>query len=619
MCGIAGVMGGFAPDSRRKFLNSLSAGLAHRGPDGCQTYEDDHAGLVHTRLSIIDLSAQGNQPFYNEDRSVVLICNGEIYNYKQLRNELEANGHQFNSASDSEVIVHLYEDYRDQPEKLLLKLTGMFAFAIWDINARKLLLARDRIGIKPLYFSVAAGKLVFSSEVQPIVNTGIWPFDLDHTSLYEYFLLGSIPGPNTLYKEIQCLDAGTYLTAENGNVNITTYWDVPENDKHVMSEGEAQEELEALFTAIITDHLVADVPVGTFLSAGVDSSLISAIAVEQHPGINSFTASFPGEPEDEGVTAAETALKLGTTHFAYALTSNFFDDFEHQFRNMDQPYANPSALALGRISKLARQQVKVVLSGDGGDELFGGYNRHEFPKTPAFLRYIPRALQNDLLKIGSRVTGNKGLETLRKNIARTDVDIFMHKVALEKTQIILSMFAPEIAPKIDIERYSERVKKLYKRRQGADRLNNVLYVDMKTTLVDEMLTKCDRMTMQNGIEGRLPFLDHRLVEFAFNLPGDYKRKNGTGKIMLRNFLAKKLGRELAFREKTGFKSPFKHWMNTDKATHDFVVHNITEAKQIQLLNSKRLETIIGDLDCVTQETVFALVCLNTFCKNAPLL
>ncbi len=619
MCGIAGVIGRFAPESRHKFLDSLSSGLAHRGPDGCRSYEDDHAGLVHTRLSIIDLSARGNQPFYNEDKSVVLICNGEIYNYKQLRTELEAKGHRFNSDSDSEVIVHLYEDHRNQPEQLLLRLTGMFAFAIWDVKAKKLLLARDRIGIKPLYYLSANGHLVFSSEVQPIANTGIHPFTLDYTSVYEYFLLGSIPGPNTLYKEIHCLEAGSYLTAQNGNVNITTYWDVPESTQNVVSEAAAQEELEALFTEIIKDHLVADVPVGAFLSAGVDSSLITAVAVEQHPGINTFTASFPGEPEDEGVIAAETARKLGTTHFAYTLTSNFFDDFGNQFRNMDQPYSNPSALALGRISKLARQQVKVVLSGDGGDELFGGYNRHEFPKKPSFLKYIPRALQNDLLKIGSRVTGNKGLETLRKSIARTDVDIFIHKVALEKTQIILSMFAPEITLQIDTERYPERLKKLYKKRLGNDRLNKVLYLDMKTTLVDEMLTKCDRMTMQNGIEGRLPFLDHRLVEFAFNLPGDYKRKNGTGKIMLRNFLAKKSGSELAFREKTGFKSPFKHWMNTDKVTHDFVVDNLNEAKQIPLLNGKMLETIIGDLDGVAQESIFALVCLNTFCKNTQLL
>ena len=590
----------------------LAHELGHRGPDGCGRYEADLIALVHTRLSIIDLSANGNQPMYNEDQSIILVCNGEIYNYQGIREQLLQKGHTFSSHSDCEVILHLYEEHRNDPSKLLKELTGMFAFAIWDTARKKLFIARDRVGIKPMYYSFHEGRLVFASEIKPIAATGLTPTKTDYTSLYEYYLLGSIPGPNTLYQNVKALEPGHYLVVEGGKLSITEYWDIPKGLKSWASEADAIAEADKLLTEVIKDHLVADVPVGTFLSAGVDSSLITAVAVGHHPGIHSFTASFPGEPEDEGVVAGETAKRLQTTHHSYELTTNFFNDFTTQFRDIDQPFAISSALSLGRISKVAREHVKVALSGDGGDELFGGYKRYEFPKQPGFLKFIPQPLQNTVLQIGAKVTGKKSLETLRQNLQITDWQRFVDKIRVTEPAVALSFFAPEIVPEIDTQRFTNRVRSLFEKRRGEDPLNQVLYVDMKTTLVDEMLTKCDRMTMINGIEGRVPFLDHRMVELAFSMPASFKRKNGVGKIVLRELLAKRLGNELAYRVKTGFNSPLQQWLASDQQTIAFVRKEIQQASGLAFVNKNTLGRYAAEPHRYPPGLVFSLVCLNHY-------
>ena len=339
------------------------------------------------------------------------------------------------------------------------------------------------------------------------------------------------------------------------------------------------------------------------------------MAVDHQPGIHSFTASFPGEPEDEGIIAAQTAVRLGTTHHAYELKSNFYADFDTQFRDMDQPFAINSALSLGRISKMARQYVKVVLSGDGADELFGGYYRHQFPKMPAFLKLIPSQLQNRVLKAGARLTGKKSLETLSKVLEIPEGQKFLSRMAVSDSESILSLLAPDTAKEIDTDRFLRRLTDLFSSRNDDDQLNKLLYVEMKTTLVDEMLTKCDRMTMINGIEGRVPFLDHRFVDLAFNIPAGFKREGGTGKLLLRNLLAKRLGKSLAFREKTGFNSPLKQWLTNDAETRNFTIANIDEVKRVPIFNNKQLQYYSENLDKIKTEAIFGLVCMNTYFKN----
>ena len=615
MCGIAGLYGNFGSADKEKAIASLSVSLAHRGPDGNGRFQDEDAALVHTRLSIIDLSENGNQPFFNESKSLVLICNGEIYNYQPLRAELIKKGHHFTSTSDSEVILHLYEEHQDDPMKLLSRLTGMFAFALWDTGRKRLFIARDRIGIKPLYYSYAGGRLIFSSEVLPIIKTGLTDSAIDHTSLYEYFLTGSVPGPNTIYAEVKCVEPGHFLIAEDGRLTDEEYWDIPAGVKKWQDEAEVLDAVDNLLREVVKDHLVADVPVGTFLSAGVDSSLITAMAVEHHPGIHSFTASFPGEPEDEGTMAADTAKKLGTTHHSYELTSNFFSDFELQYKDMDQPFAISSALSLGRIAKVARQLVKVVLSGDGADELFGGYFRHELPQRPSFLKYIPKGIRSIALSAGAKLTGKESLVRLRDNLALTEGEKFLAKMAIAKPAGVLALFSPGIAAQIDTKRLVKRLNSLIERRKQHDELSRILYVDMKTTLVDEMLTKCDRMTMINGVEGRVPFLDHRVVELAFSIPSIYKRRDGVGKVILRQLLAKKLGSELAYRKKTGFNSPLQNWLATDKAMTERVKKEFRSAGKLQFLNGQTMATYEASPESISAGFVFSIVCLNYFLRD----
>lgn len=615
MCSIAGAWGELDLETKHNTAKALGVALAHRGRNGYDCYIDSKVILTHNRLSIIDLSDNGTQPLYNEDKTVVLICNGEIYNYKTLRSQLLGRGHTFSSASDSEVILHLYEENRDNPERLLNSLTGMFAFAIWDTSKQQLFLSRDRIGIKPLYYSYINGILAFASEVKPLSLCKIVSSDIDYTSVYEYFLMGSIPAPNTLYQHIKCLDAGHYLLASNNEIKIKQYWDIPHIQGKWKNTAHITDTVETLLSDIVKEHMVADVPVGTFLSAGVDSSIISFFAAKHQSGISSFTASFPGEPEDEGEIAQLTAKRLGTTHHNHILKGNFFDKFEEQFLHIDQPFGIASALSLGRIANKANEHVKVVLSGDGGDELFGGYKRHSIPLQPSFLKAIPTPFQNSFLKIASTITRKKSLEKLRENMLLKESTIFLERTATSLPHVALSFISQDLHNKIDLGRYQQRIDAMFNKCPSTDKLNRILYVDMKTTLVDEMLTKCDRFTMANGIEGRVPLLDHRMVELAFSIPGKEKRNETTDKIPLRSILAKNLGKELAYREKTGFNSPLKKWLKSDKYTRDFAISNIDNARKVLFLDTKYLSSSIDNLDTLLTTEVFALVCIGNYFKN----
>lgn len=615
MCGIAGILGNFDNKSREKANSALYQFLKHRGKDGYGTYNDELISLSHMRLSIIDLSERGNQPLYNEDRSLVLICNGEIYNFAAIRKQLEQAGHIFYSNSDSEVILHLYEEYAGNFSKLLNSLTGMFAFALWDIKQKKLFIARDRLGIKPLYYYKQGNNLIFSSEVKPIFATGLANFTYDYTSVFEYFYTGSIPGPNTLYNEIKALPPGHYLVADNDKFNLYQYWDVPQTLGNWKNTDEVNEAVNHLLAEVVKDHLVADVPVGTFLSAGIDSSIITCFAAKFHPAIHTFTASFPGEPEDEGQIAEKTAGFLKTTHHALKLNSNFFLDFDTQFSFLDQPFANSSALSLGRISKLASNTIKVVLSGDGGDELFAGYFRHNTMKLPSFLKYIPGPIQHQVLELGAKITGKSSLKKLSDVLKLSEIEKYISKFAVTSEKHALSLFSSHIINQIDVGRYINRMESGYKHFEQNDIVNKLLYVDVKTTLVDEMLTKCDRMTMINNIEGRVPLLDHRMVELAFSIPSYYKQNSTMGKLPLRQIVQQQLGTDLAKREKSGFNSPLKKWLTEDDLTLNFAKEHLRGIKDIDFLSDKIKSEMIGLNKNSYYIDTFSLLCLNYFLEN----
>ncbi len=615
MCGIAGVYGNISDKNITSISEGILRDLKHRGPDGHGSYTDDQVALIHTRLSIIDLSEAGNQPLFSTDGSVVLVCNGEIYNYKEIRTELIAKNHRFVSNSDCEVLIHLYQEYPDDPEKVLNRLTGMFAFALWDKTRQRLLIGRDRLGIKPLYYYKSADTIAFASEVRPIVNTRLTNFSLDHTSVFEYFMLGSVPGPNTLYNEIKALEPGHYIDITPDKTRFVKYWDVSPGLKNWKNQAEVNKAVEELLAEVVEDHLVADVPVGTFLSAGIDSSLVTYFATRMHPAIETFTASFPGEEEDEGRIAQDTSTRLGIKNQLFELRNNFFEDINDQFRNFDQPFGNTSALSLGRISREARKNIKVVLSGDGADEIFAGYYRHILPPQPGFLKYIPGGLQDITLRAGAALTGKNSLEKLRRNLKISEISKYISKIWLLAPEQVLELLHPDIAKHIDTTRFVSRMERFYADFKQDDAINRLLYVDVKTTLVDEMLTKCDRMTMMNALECRVPFLDHRMVELAFSIPSRFKISNNFGKIPLRSIVANKLGDKLAYRKKTGFNSPLRKWLMEDPASNAFAVNNIASLKHEALFNSEKMNNLKTNFTAGDSSLIFSLICLNIYFAN----
>ncbi|MDO9551452.1 asparagine synthase (glutamine-hydrolyzing) [Rhodonellum sp.] len=618
MCGI----GGFAKKSQSKdskpFIDRFVSSLKHRGPDGSGFFENEFVALIHTRLSIIDLSEKGNQPLFNEDKSLVLICNGEIYNFQQIRNRLIQKGHDFHSSSDSEVILHLYEDLDGNIQKVLNELTGMFSFALWDSKKEHLIIARDRVGIKPMYYSLSEGNFGFASEVAPLANAGLFVVHPDPTSLFEYFLMGSIPEPNSWYKEIKALPPGHYGVWEEDGFTMHKFWNLPTTLNHQFKSAmEVAEESEHLLKGIVSDHLIADVPVGTFLSAGIDSSLISHYAGEQQKGIHSFSAAFPGEPEDESKIAAQTAHKIGASHDSFVVETDFFNDFDQYYGDMDQPFGISSALSLSRISSLAKTKVKVVLSGDGADELMGGYGRHTAFYNPPILQGLPKNARSFIFNGIGKTFGKDSLVKAAGYLQLADSEKYLNRYQILQEQEALEILHPDIRNQVDTSRYKNRLENVWNEYSGEELLNNMLYLDLKTSLVDEMLTKVDRMTMSQGLEARVPFLDHRFVEFCFSIPERHKRNDQFGKLPLRLLVQKHFGDSLAYRKKTGFNSPLKKMLQEDIPTKNLFLQKLNALGKSGLIDT---DTIAGkflrnDQNQLNPSLAFGLVTLSYFLEK----
>lgn len=614
MCGIAGFIKSTDFQDFTKIKNNLASALQHRGPDGCGIYENANLALIHTRLSIIDLSANGDQPLKNEDNTLVLICNGEIYNYLEIRSELIKKGHKFHSTSDSEVILHLYEELDGDFSAVLRRLIGMFAFSLLDISKQKLFIARDRIGIKPLYYHSSANNFLFASEVAPLANCGLIKTSTDPTSIFEYFLLGCVPEPNSWFEEIKALPPGHFGIWEKNQFIIHNYWDIHTSVcSGYKTVKEVSESSETLLRAIVSDHLVADVPVGTFLSAGIDSSLISYYAAEEKNGIHSFSAAFPGEPEDESLIAANTAKSIGATHETFEIDTDFFGSLNSHLGNLDQPFGISSSLSLSRISALAKTKVKVVLSGDGADELMGGYDRHVPFFNPPILQAVPLPLRSSLIKFTGALFGIKSFKDASIYLEIHDSVKYLDRYRINEEQECLDFIHPALRPLVDTCRYKRRIKKFWDECASEDLLTKMLYLDFKTSLVDEMLTKVDRMTMNQGIEARVPFLDHRFVEFSFTIPAQFKRNDEWGKLPLRFLIEKHFNHELAYRNKTGFNSPLKAMLKNDIPTRNFYLKKVESLRNCELLNSTRLSKIYNEpTDSISPSLAFGLVALETF-------
>ena len=568
MCGIVGVMdlSGARPISR-DLVSRMSETQLHRGPDESGLHLEPGLGLGHRRLSIIDLST-GQQPLFNEDRSVVVIFNGEIYNYQELIPELARAGHVFRTRSDTEVIVHAWEQWGEDCVK---RFRGMFAFALWDRNRQTLFLARDRLGVKPLYYSLLAdGQLIFGSELKALVEHPGFKRDLDPFAIEEYFAFGYVPEPRTIYAAARKLPPAHTLTIRRGDAiaEPREYWDVRFTLDNPISERDAQAELIERLSESIRLRMISEVPLGAFLSGGVDSSAVVAImaGVSAEP-VNTCSIAFSDPAFDESKYAQQVAQRYRTRHFVDRVDSDDFDLIDVLARTYDEPYADSSAIPTYRVCQLARQHVTVALSGDGGDENFGGYRRYRFHTMEERLRsMLPLSLRRPAFGLLGRMYPKADwapqvfrAKTTFEALARTSVDGYFHTVSVLREDLRGRLYSNAFKAQLGGYSAAEVLRRHAGRAGTDDPLGLVQYLDLKTYLIGDINTKVDRASMAHSLEVREPLMDHPLVEWLATLPSSLKLRGGQGKWLFKRAMQSHLPQDLLYRPKMGFSVPLASW------------------------------------------------------------
>ena len=567
MCGICGVVS-FQPNVslNRAILLQMNTALRHRGPDDEGYYEDNYASLAMRRLSIIDLHS-GKQPISNEAGDIWVIFNGEIYNFREVQAALEKRGHIFKTQSDTEIIVHAYEEYGDECVK---HLNGMFAIALWDARRRRFLLARDRLGIKPLYYWAGRDKLVFASELKALLFHPDVPRQVEPAAIDLFLTLEYIPAPRTIYKDVFKLLPGHLLVVENSQVQTTQYWDVQYQPVH-RGEAECAEILSGLIQESVGRHLMSDVPLGAFLSGGIDSStVVGYMSQAMSDPVQTFSIGFDDQTYNELPYAQAVAEHFGATHHVEILKPDYVSLAEELVTQFDEPFADTSIFPTFLISKVASEKVKVVLSGDGGDELFAGYDTYRAEKLSQYYGLLPGGLRQSLLpRLAEWIPpqpAKKGLINAMKRMVEGGVldpslqhtrwMIFLKPA--EKHLLYKSDLRATLNDNLSTGFFDEYFEKA----SGFDRLAQQQYVDVKTYLADDILAKVDRMSMAVSIEVRVPLLDYHIVEFAMNLPA-YMKLNGTRTKSIMRSAVKHFVPDIVLKKpKQGFSIPMKHWLCT---------------------------------------------------------
>jgi len=568
MCGICGKLE-FDLQARVSptLVKAMADTISHRGPDDDGYYVSGPIGLGFRRLSIIDLNT-GHQPISNEDGSVWIVFNGEIYNYQELREHLLSRGHIFKTRTDTEVIVHLYEEFG---ESCVEKLRGMFAFAIWDGRNRTLFIARDRLGIKPLYYASSSKSLVFASEMKAILADPEVRREVEPAMIDRFLSFNYTPGEETFFKNIHKLQPGHYMVARPGELQVRQYWDLHFSGEPVHpNQKQAEEQLVDLLEESVRLHMISDVPVGFLLSGGLDSTaMLSLAAGKTDQPISSYTIGF-SEPgiEDERPYARLAASRYGVKHYEMTITSKDFVDFLPQYVwHMEEAVCEPPAVALYYISKLAKEHVKVLISGEGGDEAFAGYPNY---RNLLWLERLKSAA-GPLKGVFSGMLGALNSVAHSKKIAKYMplLDIPLSSYYYSRTSSPFSFFnqpanpvySSAFAATVDKRKSLSAVQKYL---QGElNNLNKMLYVDTKTWLPDDLLVKADKITMANSIELRVPFLDHKVMEFAASLPSNFKVRGFTTKYLAKKALSARVPQEIINRKKTGFPVPYESWLRKD--------------------------------------------------------
>jgi asparagine synthase (glutamine-hydrolysing) len=574
MCGITGI---FAFNLVGKFnkihITTATQSLNKRGPDFQDIYIDEWVGLGHRRLSIIDTSSVAHQPMWDESKRYCIVYNGEIFNYPELRRELEQGGTTFFSQSDTEVLLKLYIRYQEQA---LSKLNGFFAFCIYDKQEQTFFVARDRFGIKPLLYVFDEDKFIFGSEMKTILQYGIEKA-IDYTSLHTYLQLNYIPAPDTVFKNVKKLLPGHYLRVKSKTISTEKYYNIPydahQSETNTIGYDDAKEKLKTLLEASVQRRLVADVPLGAFLSGGIDSSVITALAARHKPDLHTFSIGFRDEEYfDETEYAKLVARHFKTNHTTFSLTNDdLYAHVHHILDYLDEPFADSSAINVYILSKETRKHATVALSGDGADELLGGYNKHA-----AFYRMIhpgPKeqaaSLLLPVLKNLPQSRSGKISNTIRQLVRFAEgkklspSQRYWRWAGYADERQSGQLLSAETKDKINNEEYEIRKENLIKGIPEKYSMNDILLTDMNIVLPNDMLTKVDLMSMANGLEVRVPFLDYELVNFLFTLPSDYKINQNIRKRILQDAFRDVLPAKLYNRPKKGFEVPLLKWFRKE--------------------------------------------------------
>lgn len=552
MCGIAGFMG--QVENKADVIRNMTEVITHRGPDSDGFFTDDNISMGFRRLSIIDLGA-GHQPIYNEDKSLVLTFNGEIYNYKDLRKELIAKGHKFYTDTDSEVLVHGFEEWK---EDMLPKLRGMFGFAIYNTKDNSLFIARDFFGIKPMHYTQIGNDFVYASEIKSILEYPKFEKKFNRKALDSYLSFQYAVPPETFFEGVYCLMPGHYLWYKDGEVETTRYFEARFNPNEEMTEEEAVDRIEKVFENSVNAHKIADVEVGCFLSSGVDSSYVSTYFADQ----KTFTVGFDfGEKYNEISWAKNLSEKIGVEHHTHLISSEeFWDAVPTVQYHMDQPLADPSCIALYFVSRLASHYVKVVLSGEGADELFGGYTCYNDPRVfKIYQTIVPHCIRKAIRAICRKLPDIKGRDYLIRACDKLEERYIGNAFMYDYKQKQELLKDPSIAT-----RPQDLTRKYYYRCRKYDDVTKMQYLDINMWMVGDILLKADRMSMANSLELRVPFLDKEVFKVASSLPTKLRCNKHNTKYAMRKAAVRHMPEATAEKEKLGFPVPTRVWLRDEK-------------------------------------------------------
>jgi asparagine synthase (glutamine-hydrolysing) len=617
MCGICGIYeyGVSAPDISEALLLAMRDQIAHRGPDDAGVYitKDRRLGFGHRRLAIVDLSPAGHNPMPNEDETVWITFNGEIYNHQHLRNELIHKGHVYRSRTDTETIIHLYEE---RGLDFVQDLEGDFAIALWDETCKRLVLARDRIGVKPLYYTVQNGRLIFASEIKAILAHPAISREMDEESLYHYLTFLTTPAPRTLFSRINKLPAGCLLVCDaRGEINITRYWDaIVEPPKEVLSEEETAQEVRRLLSEAIEKRMMSDVPFGVFLSGGIDSTAnVALMAQLMTQPVRTFTVGFSDAPEFNEIDEARfVAREYNTEHHEILISQNELIEFLPQMIfHQDEPIADPVCVPLHYVSKLTRESGTTVIQvGEGSDEIFCGYQDYArylklYDALWRPLAKLPRVLRRTMSAAGSfgyrlgapmlPAPARKLLPDLLRRFSAGEELFWGGAFIFDETvkhqlygQPALQRLNSNGQPFSSHEIVQQDLQRLLASKPAADQLERMTYQELKLRLAELLLMRVDKITMANSIEARVPFLDHKLVEFAMTIPRHMKYRNGETKWILKQALRNVIPERVLQRKKQGFGVPINHWM----------VNQLGDFVEASLLNSSLRRRQLFDYDFI---------------------